>query len=380
MAKLKEYARGRKLNDDAQKGKQAVDMNWFQEGEEGGEQGENEEEGNLNKVSQAKCSFCKKPGHTAAQCWKAKAKGKGKGEGDKGKGKGKDGGGGGGKGKGKSGPKGGCYTCGGDHYESNCPKKGNGDPHQVFTLCSVTEIPLSNRYAQLSTEEQEDTLQMDNLRSSPGSARTEGLAKSCRMRSSVCPAAEAVLEEEPNENEDVPKEEKKDKPPELVDSDDEDQAWNTIVSKGEKKFGSKKAKKRWMRLSTTGSLSACAGGSDHGSAKSLIEMSNETAHAVGEIPEWEELGMMVDSGASVTVINEEMVKAVTATDARPNVKYEVADGSLIENMGQKTVMAVTDTGVTNKMTAQVAEVKKALLSVAKIVQAGNRVVFVNNNN
>ena len=67
-------------------------------------------------------------------------------------------------------------------------------------------------------------------------------------------------------------------------------------------------------------------------------MSNETAHAVGEVPEWEELDMMVDSGASVTVINEEMVKAVTATDARPNVKYEVADGSLIcyayNNLGE----------------------------------------------
>ena len=43
-------------------------------------------------------------------------------------------------------------------------------------------------------------------------------------------------------------------------------------------------------------------------------------------------------------------------------------------------MAVTDTGVMNQMAAQVAEVKKALLSVAKIVQAGNRVVFEDNNN
>ena len=90
--------------------------------------------------------------------------------------------------------------------------------------------------------------------------------------------------------------------------------------------------------------------------------------------------MMVDSGASVTVINEDMVRAVNASDARPNVKYEVADGSLIENMGQTTFMVVTDTGVTNQMTAQVTEVKKALLSVAKIVQAGNRVVFDSNNN
>ena len=104
-------------------------------------------------------------------------------------------------------------------------------------------------------------------------------------------------------------------------------------------------------------------------------MTIDTARAVGEVPEWEELEMMVDSGASVTVINREMVKAVEAKGARPNVKYEVADGSFIENMGQKTFSAVTECGVPRKMTAEVTDVSKALLSVAKIVKAGNRVVF-----
>ena len=85
--------------------------------------------------------------------------------------------------------------------------------------------------------------------------------------------------------------------------------------------------------------------------------------------------MMVDSGASVTVINNDMVKAVEARGAKPNVKYEVADGSFIENMGQKTFSAITDCGVVRKMTAEVTDVSKALLSVAKIVKAGNRVVF-----
>ena len=38
-------------------------------------------------------------------------------------------------------------------------------------------------------------------------------------------------------------------------------------------------------------------------------------------------------------------------------------------------MACTDDGVERKMVAQVAEVNKALLSVYRIVKAGNRVVF-----
>ena len=41
--------------------------------------------------------------------------------------------------------------------------------------------------------------------------------------------------------------------------------------------------------------------------------------------EWEELDMLVDSGASVTVISDSMVKAVTACTAKPAVSYPIAD-------------------------------------------------------
>ena len=83
----------------------------------------------------------------------------------------------------------------------------------------------------------------------------------------------------------------------------------------------------------------------------------------------------MDSGASVTVIDEDQVRAVTASNARPDVKYEVADGSQIPNLGEKAFGAVTDNGLFRNMSAQVADVNKALLSVSRIVKAGNRVVF-----
>jgi len=73
------------------------------------------------------CFICGKSGHLAKDCYyNPKGKGKGKGDlgkGDYGKGKGK--GDLGGKG-GKGGPKGGCWTCGGNHYESDCPVKKRG--------------------------------------------------------------------------------------------------------------------------------------------------------------------------------------------------------------------------------------------------------------
>ena len=99
------------------------------------------------------------------------------------------------------------------------------------------------------------------------------------------------------------------------------------------------------------------------------------AGAVEEAPEWEELEMNVDSGASVTVIGRDMVKAVQTKGARPDVKYEVADGSYIEHLGEKNFTAITDAGLEHYMTAQVTDVNNALISVSQIVSKGCRVVF-----
>ena len=57
------------------------------------------------------------------------------------------------------------------------------------------------------------------------------------------------------------------------------------------------------------------------------------------------------------------------------VQYEVASGELIPNLGEKRFEAVNDAGVIRGMTAQVCDVSRALLSVKKAVQSGNRVVF-----
>ena len=70
-----------------------------------------------------------------------------------------------------------------------------------------------------------------------------------------------------------------------------------------------------------------------------------------------------------------MVKAVTAKNVKPDVKYEVADGSQIPHLGEKEFEAYTEAGLWRNMTAQVTEVNKALLSVSRMVRAGNRVVF-----
>ena len=59
---------------------------------------------------------------------------------------------------------------------------------------------------------------------------------------------------------------------------------------------------------------------------------------------------------------------------RRGVRYEVANGVRIPDLGEKECQAVTEEGKARHITAQVCEVNKALLSVSKVVAAGNRVV------
>ena len=85
--------------------------------------------------------------------------------------------------------------------------------------------------------------------------------------------------------------------------------------------------------------------------------------------------MLVDSGASATVISDAMVKAVAATNVKPDVSYKMADGTHIPHMGEKSFHACTDEGHVRHFTAQVTEVDQPLLSVSRMVAAGNTVVI-----
>ena len=92
LTKLKDYARSQRLDGEAARGKQAVDLNktakWADtqdDAQETEEPAQTEEE--LNALANAYCFYCKKKGHYSNKCPLRKAqKGDGKG---KGKGKGR---------------------------------------------------------------------------------------------------------------------------------------------------------------------------------------------------------------------------------------------------------------------------------------------------
>ena len=100
--------------------------------------------------------------------------------------------------------------------------------------------------------------------------------------------------------------------------------------------------------------------------------------ALGKEPEWVEIELGVDSGASETVVGPEMLSNVELSRGeqyQKGVQYEIADGTLIPNLGEKAFIGVSENNVVRGLTAQVADVNQGLLSVRKMMRSGYRVTF-----
>ena len=68
--------------------------------------------------------------------------------------------------------------------------------------------------------------------------------------------------------------------------------------------------------------------------RSLVEILTDNMNSAEELAQaWEEIEVLVDSGASATVVGDEMVRAVRASYPNPNANYRLADGSTIPNTG-----------------------------------------------
>ena len=104
-------------------------------------------------------------------------------------------------------------------------------------------------------------------------------------------------------------------------------------------------------------------------------MKEESINTLQDAEGWEEVEMIVDSGASGPVVGTNIVKAVEANNVKDHVTFKSADGSRTPHMGEKTFAAYTDQGHLRNVVAAVTDVEDALLSVPKVVRASKRVVF-----
>ena len=94
-------------------------------------------------------------------------------------------------------------------------------------------------------------------------------------------------------------------------------------------------------------------------------------------PEWERLILTVDSGASDTVVPPSVCSlAPLHMTNKVGIEYEVANGAVIENLGERGVqMKDQKSGKLLKIAFQVVDVHKPLLSVSKIIERGHKVLF-----
>ena len=118
----------------------------------------------------------------------------------------------------------------------------------------------------------------------------------------------------------------------------------------------------------------------------LKPMIKEDLNAVSsQERQWKKVSFCVDSGAGETVLNEDDLPEVPTTESwgsKHGQKYEVANGAVIENEGEKEFVGHVKTQSGNMKTwsarlakAQVAGVHRPLMSVKKVCRAGHRVVF-----
>jgi len=117
-----------------------------------------------------------------------------------------------------------------------------------------------------------------------------------------------------------------------------------------------------------------------------IERAGNQAKCINEIASdngrWEKITVAIDSGAVDSVGPKTMATDVGIRDtpaSRAGLKYRAANGTSIDNYGEKTIQGVTKQGRKVGMTFQIADVTKPLGAVRAMLAAGNKVVFETGN-
>ena len=93
---------------------------------------------------------------------------------------------------------------------------------------------------------------------------------------------------------------------------------------------------------------------------------------------WSRVKVIMDSGAAESVCPRSMAPQFAIQDSlasRSGVYYTSANGGKIMNLGEQHVPVCLSNGARTIATFQIAEVSRPLMSVCKLCEMGNRVVF-----
>ena len=351
-----------------------------EEEEASGEGAEGSEEERLaalkggGKGGNRTCYECGGKGHFARDCWK---KGGGKG-GAIAPPPGMDGGKGKGYGKAQKGPRTGCFGCGGNHYQSDCPLKGGkGGGGGGYTkgkgkgmyplmewgesqgaparLCSLSVHGGGQQRAGDKNNEGWKTVQ-----------EKKGPSVSGRTRP---PMKERPVQKTKGGRFDA-----------LKETDGEDDIWEQYAAMV-------KSEKQMMEDDEKAMAKT-----DGGRLSGLWKAQNKRIEAIKSEGGWKKVRFTVDSGAGEVVMNDDELPGIKKTESqgsRAGLKYVTADGGTVENEGEKRFAGFVEktwrqTGYNQWMRkeptpkdlkVQICDVVRPLMAVKKMCQAGHRVVF-----
>jgi len=120
----------------------------------------------------------------------------------------------------------------------------------------------------------------------------------------------------------------------------------------------------------------------HGTGRSGGEISavgqagkDKELNVVETLGKWVKIAATVDSAAAETVCPPNMLPMVEPTPGKDERYYVAANGARIKDLGEKPVEFKTSEGYARKVKFRVANVMKPLISVSRINEAGDDVVF-----
>ncbi len=100
--------------------------------------------------------------------------------------------------------------------------------------------------------------------------------------------------------------------------------------------------------------------------------------AENEQEKWKKMTITVDSGATISVIPENIASELPVTDSKASIhktKFRAANGGIITSRGRREVHGRTDDGIACKVGFEVCGVTKTLGAVCEMIDSGNKVVF-----
>ena len=139
----------------------------------------------------------------------------------------------------------------------------------------------------------------------------------------------------------------------------------------------KKTRRRWTKLEV-GAISTSHEGLSQKVRSSTLCLSPPITDIieVSNVIPTDQMELTIDSGAGENVMPGYMAPDTAVTESKESgVMYTAANGEMMPNRGCKRVKVTTQEGQLRTMNMQITDVNRALLSVAKICDAGHTVTF-----